>query len=94
MTQREPQFKPGDRVFTHYEMQWGTVKSLNHTRRNERHGVTGQTLPDTSWYNVDLDSGETAMLDDAHGEWEMARIVPPHIAERFGYGSDPKAGSA
>jgi hypothetical protein len=30
-------------------------------------------------------------MDDAHGNWDMARIVPPHIAERYGYGSDPRA---
>lgn len=87
----QPQFKEGDRVFSHYVMKWGTVESLNHTRRNERHGVSGETLPDTSWFNVRLDDGERIMLDDAHGNWDMARIVPPEIAERYGYGSDPKA---
>lgn len=86
----EPQFEPGDRCFSHYVMQWGTIKSLNHTRRNERHGVTGSKLPDTTWYNVDLDNGEVVMLDDAHGDWDMARIVPPHIASKYGYGDDPR----
>lgn len=87
----EPQFKPGDRVFSHYVMQWGVVENVNHTRRNERHGVTGETLPDTTWYNVRCDDGQRVMLDDAHGDWEMARIVPPAVAQRYGYGADPKA---
>jgi hypothetical protein len=90
MAQTEPQFKPGDRFFTHYDMKWGTVVSENTTYRNQTHGVTGSKLPDTTWYNVKYDDGSTSLLDDAHGNWDMARIVPPHIAKRFGYGDDPK----
>ena len=55
------------------------------------HGVTGNPLPDTTWYDVRNDDGSTDLLDDAHGDWDMARLVPPHIASRYGYGSDPKA---
>ena len=52
MTQTQPQFKPGDRFFTHYDMKWGTVVAINHTRRGDVHGVTGDPLPDTTWYDV------------------------------------------
>jgi hypothetical protein len=54
------------------------------------HGVTGSRLPDTTWYRVRSDDGSIELLDDAHGDWEMARIVPPHIAKANGYGTDPK----
>lgn len=87
----EPQFKPGDRVFTHYEMQWGTIEYEHHTVRDAVHGVTGSKLPDTTWYQVMLDDGSSTLLDDAHGNWDMARIVPPAVAKRHGYGTDPKA---
>lgn len=93
MTQTEPQFKPGDRVFSHYEMDWGTVEGILHTVRGAKHGVTGDALPDTTWYDVRFDKAShgTTMMDDAHGNWDMARIVPPHIATRYGYGKDPQA---
>jgi len=90
MSQTEPQFKVGDRVFTHYDMKWGTVKKIDTTYRDQKHGVTGTPLPDTTWYEVEYDNDAgTALLDDAHGNWDMARIVPPHIAKRYGYGDDP-----
>lgn len=87
--QTEPQFEPGDRVFSHYAMKWGTVKRLLNTTRGDTHGVTGSPLPDSTWYAVEFDDGSSNVLDDAHGDWDMARIVPPQIAERYGYGSDP-----
>lgn len=93
MAQTQPQFKPGDRFWTHYDYKWGTVIKVNHTVRDSIHGVTGDKLPDTTWYDVRYDGdpeGRTSsMLDDAHGNWDMARLVPPHIAKRFGYGDDP-----
>jgi hypothetical protein len=89
MTQTQPQFTPGQRVFTHYDMKWGTVERINTTYRDQTHGVTGSKLPDTTWYDVKYDGGGTSLLDDAHGNWDMARIVPPHIAKRYGYGDDP-----
>src|SRR4051812_48450001 len=55
MTQTEPQFKPGDRFFTHYDMKWGTVVKINTTYRDQTHGVTGSKLPDTTWYDVCYD---------------------------------------
>jgi hypothetical protein len=88
-TQTEPKFKPGDRFFTHYDMQWGWVVNIGITNRDQRHGVTGSKLPDTTWYNVEYDNGHRSYLDDAHGDWDMARMLPPHIAKRFGYGEDP-----
>ncbi len=91
MPMSEPAFKPGDRFFTHYDMQWGTVEEVGTTYRDQTHGVTGDPLPDTTWYEVRYDNGRTSNLDDAHGDWDMARMVPPQIAERYGYGSDPKA---
>jgi hypothetical protein len=91
MAQTEPQFKIGDRVFSHYVMGWGTIDRLSRTYRGDTHGVTGDPLPDTTWYSVKMDKGTTELLDDAHGNWDAARIVPPHIAKRYGYGDDPKA---
>lgn len=70
-------FKVGDRVFTHYEMKWGTITKVLYTEG------------DTTWYKVKYDDGSSNMMDDAHGNWDMARVVPPHIAKRFGYGDDP-----
>lgn len=94
MSQTEPKFKPGDRFFTHYDMKWGTVERISHTYRGQIHGVTGTPLPDTTWYEVRYDDGSTSNLDDAHGDWEMARMVPEHIAVLHGYGSDPKRRAA
>jgi hypothetical protein len=91
MTITQPQFKVGDRVFTHYDMQWGTVKQVKFTDRGRRHGVTGEMMDDTTWYQVEYDNGDTAMLDDAHGNWDLARIIPAHIARRYGYGDDPQS---
>jgi hypothetical protein len=85
-----PQFKKDDRVFSHYSMKWGTVERVQNTVRDAMHGVTGSRLPDTTWYRVRSDDGSIELLDDAHGDWEMARIVPPHIAKANGYGTDPK----
>ena len=85
-----PQFTPGDRVFSHYTMTWGTVTEVVHTVRGAVHGVTGNPLPDTTWYEVTMDNGSRERLDDAHGDWNMARIVPPRIATRYGYGTDPQ----
>jgi hypothetical protein len=88
--QTQPQFKIGDRCFSHYVMGWGTVTKINETRRGDIHGVTGDPLPDTTWYTIRMDKGGTERLDDAHGDWDLARIVPPAIAERYGYGRDPQ----
>jgi hypothetical protein len=90
-TETQPQFKPGDRFFSHYVMDWGTVESISHTDRGQVHGVTGSKLPDTTWYKVVTDKhGDHDLLDDAHGDWDMARMVPPDVARRYGYGDDPK----
>jgi len=89
MAQTEPQFKPGDRCFSHYTMKWGTVRELRETRCGQVHGVTGSPLPDTTWYDVLNDDGTSDRLDDAHGNWDMARILPPSIAAMYRYGSDP-----
>jgi hypothetical protein len=93
----QPQFSIGDRVFSHYTKNtaagvsgWGTIARIDTTYRDQKHGVTGSPLPDTTWYEVTSDEGATHLLDDAHGNWDMARIVPPHIAMRYGYGPDPK----
>jgi hypothetical protein len=91
-----PQFKPGDRCFSHYTRHiaagvsgWGTIVSLHNTDRGRTHGVTGSKLDDTTWYDIISDEGEPEYLDDAHGNWDMARIIPPAVAKRFGYGEDP-----
>jgi hypothetical protein len=88
-TLTQPQFKLGSRVFSHYVMGWGTVVEIGETRRGDTHGVTGSKLPDTTWYDVWMDKGSRELLDDAHGNWDMARVMPEHIAKRFGYGEDP-----
>jgi hypothetical protein len=85
-----PYFTPGDRVFSHYVMAWGTIEAIDHTVCDRVHGVTRGPLPDTTWYEVRMDDGSSVLLDDAHGDWDMARIVPPAIAKRYGYGTDPK----
>jgi len=92
-----PHFKVGDRCFSHYTRDaargisgWGTIKRINHTVRNAVHGVTGDPLPDTTWYDIRADEGHIELCDDAHGtDWNMARIVPPDIAKRYGHGDDP-----
>lgn len=87
----QPQFQVGDRCFSHYAMKWGTIAEVGTTYRNQKHGVTHDSLPDTTWYYVTLDDeGGRELLDDAHGNWDMARIVPPHIAAWYGFGTDPK----
>ena len=94
MTQTQPQFKVGDRVWSHYTYKWGTIEKVGNTDRDRYHRSTGRPedrMDDTTWYDVRADDGSLDMLDDAHGNWDMARIVPPHIARRYGYGDDPKA---
>lgn len=97
MTTVEPKFKVGDRAFSHYvrnvsagKTGWGTVAQVSHTEEPGTHGVTGSPLPASTWYYVDMDSGSRELLDDANGNWELARLVPPAIAARYGYGTDPK----
>lgn len=90
MSNSSPAFGTGDRCFSHYTMKWGTVEEVRETYRGKKHGVTGDPLPDTTWYNVRWDDGSTDSMDDAHGNWDMARIIPPAVADRFGYGKDPK----
>lgn len=85
-----PRFAVGDRCFSHYTMKWGTVRKVGETTQPTPHGVTGAMLPGSTWYTVESDDSEMDMLDDANGEWALARIVPPHIAKRYGYGDDPK----
>lgn len=94
MSTTQPAFAAGDRVFSHYTMKWGTIVKIDTTHRGQTHGVTGDPLPDTTWYDVRNDDGTTDLLDDAHGNWDMARIVPPHIAYLAGYGVDPQAVNA
>jgi hypothetical protein len=89
-TQTQAQFKPDDRFFTHYDYQWGTVINISHTDRDRTHHL-GHKMDDTTWYHVKYDDGSTSILDDAHGNWDMARMIPPHIAKRYGYGEDPKS---
>lgn len=88
--QTQPAFKVGDRCYSHYTYKWGTIESVGTTYRDGKHGVTGDPLPDTTWYTVRNDDGTSEYLDDAHGNWHMARIVPPSVATHYGYGTDPK----
>lgn len=89
--QTQPKFQVGDRVFSHYVMNWGTIESINRTDPPCPHGVTGTMLPGTTWYTVCMDNSmDRERLDDAGGNWDLARIVPERIAVRYGYGSDPE----
>ena len=83
-TQTEPQFQPGHRVFSHYTMRWGTIERIGHR------GTDADGVEYTTWYDVRSDDGGRDLLDDHDGHWELARIVPPRIAKRYGYGDDPK----
>lgn len=85
----QPAFKVGDRCYSHYTYKWGTIERISHTER-DRYSVVKDRLPDTTWYHVRNDDGTGDLLDDAHGNWHMARIVPPYIAHHYGYGTDPK----
>jgi hypothetical protein len=78
-------FSVGDRCFSHYTMSWGTIEAVDHE------GTDQEGREYTTWYSVRMDNDRRELLDDAHGDWEMARIVPPHIASYYGYGVDPKA---
>lgn len=91
MAAATPKFSVGDRAFSHYVMKWGTVESISHTTEPTTHGVTGSPLPGSTWYHWRKDDGGTELLDDANGDWDLARLIPPRIAQRYGYGADPKA---
>lgn len=93
----QPCFKVGDRVWSHYTYKWGTIEKVGNTDTDRYyHGIETpeNRMDDTTWYDVHADDGSIDMLDDAGGNWEMARIVPPHIACRYGYGDDPKGAAA
>lgn len=91
MSRITPLFAPRDRCFSHYVGDWGTVESVDHVEPAGVHGVTGDPLPASTWYVVRMDSGRVERLDDASGDWELARLIPPAIASRYGYGQDPRA---
>lgn len=85
------QFAIGDRVFSHYVMDWGTVTWIGSYQEPCPHGVTGSMLPGSRWYDVKMDKGRVETFDDANGDWDLARCVPPSVARKYGYGDDPKA---
>jgi hypothetical protein len=87
----EPRFSPGDRVFSHYTMTWGTVRYVDHTQPAGVHGVTGDPLPPSTWYMVVMDDDSCHLLDDANGNWDLARIIPARVASLYGYMTDPTA---
>jgi hypothetical protein len=86
-----PLFNEGDRVFSHYVMGWGTVIRQG---RPEPVRHQGEATDDTdTWHLVRWDDerkGTSLMNDGGSLGWEHARILPPRIAERNGYGTDPK----
>lgn len=86
-----PQFAEGDRVFSHYAGGWGTIEKVGRTEPAGVHGVTGSPLPASTWYDVKMDKGNVEYLDDADGQWYLARILPPEVASRYGWGTDPQA---
>lgn len=87
-------FNEGDRCFSHYVMDWGTVGKIDQPLRE----ILSQGEPTgeyDTWYDVNFDKkGHYSMNDGGTHPmgWEWGRIVPPHIAKRYGYGDDPKAG--
>lgn len=83
-------FKAGDRVFSHYTMKWGNVVSVDRTEQVRESGVL--TSHTDTWYSVRWDDGTTDLMNDGGTRgWSMCRIMPPHIAERNGWGKDPGA---
>lgn len=84
-----PALEIGQRVFSHYTMKWGTVESV--AREHEEQRWQGEpTGTYTTWWNVRADDGSRDMLDDADGNWYMARVIPAAVATSAGYGRDPK----
>lgn len=75
----EPRFQPGDRVFSHYTMSSGTIRTIDHV------GTDRDGRPYTTWYMVVMDDNRCELLDDHNGNWELARIVPPAVARKYGY---------
>ena len=86
----KPALQIGDRVFSHYTMRWGFITGIAVERREQmRGGEPCGTF--TTWWWMTADNGTRDMLDDADGDWEMARVVPQKVALRYGYGPDPLA---
>lgn len=84
----QPRFKDGDRCFSHYTMKWGTVVKLKERVDVRLRGVATGDID--HWYDVRWDDDSTDLMNDGGSQgWEMARIIPPAVAERFGYGKDP-----
>lgn len=90
-------FHEGDRAFSHYIRDrqngisgWGTIESVEETYTGRVRGDTGEPMQDTTWYMVRMDEGQREYLDDAHGNWDLARLLSPEVAESDGYGKDPK----
>jgi hypothetical protein len=64
----------GERGFTHYDMEWGTV-------------IRGQKDPEAregwdAWFEVRYDNGKTCLLN-------AERFLTPELARIHGYGTDP-----
>jgi hypothetical protein len=76
-----PLFAVGDRVFSHYVMGWGQIVRVDPAPASNG----------SRWYRVSMDDGSSELFDDAGGDWMLARIVPPAVAQRYGYGTDPRA---
>jgi len=85
----KPRFAVGDRVFSHYQMGWGVVERLGEVEPVQHQG---EPTDDTdAWHLVRWDDGGTSIMNDGGTMgWDMARIMPPAIAKRYGYGDDPK----
>lgn len=85
-----PMFNEGDRVFSHYTMKWGTIVSVGSDEPVHREGVEVPGKTD-AWHDVRWDDGTTDYMNDGGGDWDSARVLPPAIAKRYGYGEDPRA---
>lgn len=86
----QPRFKLHDRVFSHYEMAWGTIVRVGKPEPVQHRGE--QTDDIDTWHSVEWDAprgGTSIMNDGGTMGWDLARIVPPAIARRYGYGDDP-----
>jgi len=94
--EHKARFAKGDRIFSHYEMKWGTIIEIGNVEEVLRQGepcpIKGMTdeFHTDAWHTVEWDDGGTSIMNDGGTMgWDMARIIPPHIAKRYGYGDDP-----
>lgn len=83
-----PMLKEGERVFSHYVNKWGEI--IEQGQRKPLVVDGKETSKFDTWHVVQWDDGSIDTMNDGDGNWNNARIIPPNIASRYGYGDDPK----